>query len=98
MDKYTKELLSFLVKMKLSPQSIDSHVTHNMEHLYNLLSENNRYDVLHYFGILDCEQLSLSEIALSRNISEEQMMLIIDKCLRQLAISPEWQIIKQHIH
>ncbi|MGN1375857.1 MAG: hypothetical protein ACI4V5_04800 [Prevotella sp.] len=97
MDRLTKELQSFLVTMRMYPQSISHQVAHNIEHLFHLLSADNENDVLHYFGILGYEQLSLSEIASLRGISEENMIQIIDKCLRQLAITPEWQIIRQQI-
>ena len=95
MDELTKELQTFLVRMRYQPESVSHTITHNMEHLVRLLDADDEEAVLHYFGILGYEQLSLNEIAQERKLSPEDMMALVDRLLRRLAITPEWQMMKQ---
>ena len=41
--------------------------------------------------------MSLDEIAHSRGMSAEDRMAAIDRCIRRIAVTPEWQMIKQKI-
>lgn len=94
MDKITKELQEFLVRMHYEPQSISHKMEHYMEHLVRLLLPDEEESLLHYFGILGREQLSLNEIAKQRRLSPDAMMAHIDESLHKLAITPEWQMMK----
>lgn len=94
MDATTKELREFLVMMHYKPESVSQKMTHYMEHLSHLLPVAEEEDVLHYFGILGHEQLSLDELAQKRRLSPDAVLSSIDKSLRKLAITPEWQMIK----
>lgn len=95
MDELIKELQTFLVRLHYEPECISHKVVHYMEHLTHLLSVQDEESLLHYFGILGHEQKSLDELAQERQLSPEDMIAQIDKCLRKLAITPEWQMIKQ---
>lgn len=97
MDGLTKELQSFLVRMHYAPDCVSSKTAHYMEHLFRLLETDDEEAVLHYFGILGHEQKSLEEIARERVMTQEKAIELIDKCLHRLAVTPEWQIIKQEI-
>ncbi len=97
MDKLTKELQSFLVRLHYNPDCVSHQVAHYIEHLTHLLTVDDEEALLHYFGILGHEQLSLKEIADDRQMSTEEMMTQIDLCLHKLAITPEWQMLKQLI-
>ena len=91
MDELTKELQSFLVRLHYQPEG----VSHQMEHLVCLLEPEDEEALLHYFGILGHEQLSLAEIAHENSLEPEAMMERIDNSLRRLAVTPEWQMMKQ---
>ena len=95
MDELTKELQSFLVRMHYEPESVSHQMEHYMEHLVCLLPPDAEDVVLHYFGILGHEQLSLDELATKNSLSPETMMEQIDNSLRKLAVTPEWQMMKQ---
>ena len=95
MDELTKELQTFLVRMRYQPESVSLTIAHNMENIVRLLDADDEEAVLHYFGILGYEQLSLNEIAQERKLPPEDMMALIDRLLRRLAITPEWQMMKQ---
>ncbi|MBR1463586.1 MAG: hypothetical protein IJ604_09480 [Prevotella sp.] len=94
MDTLTKELQAFLVMMHYQPDRISHQMEHYMEHLLHLLPPDDEEAVLHYFGILGHEQLSLNELAQERSLSPEDMMQQIDQHLRRLAVTPEWQMLK----
>lgn len=94
MDEITKELQSFLIALHYNPDSVSDKMKHYLEHLTHLLPVDDEESLLHYFGILGHEQLSLYEIAQQRRLSPEAMMAHIDESLRKLAITPEWQMLK----
>lgn len=94
MDQLTKELQSLLVKLHYEPESVAHHTVHQLEHLFHLLNVEDEEALLHYFGILGREQKGLSDIAREKGLSDVETMEAIDICLRKLAVTPEWQIIK----
>ena len=49
----------------------------------------------HYYGLFGAERKSLQEIAAKLNLSQEEAMARIDQCVRKLAVTPEWQMMKQ---
>ena len=66
MDNLTKEIHSFLIDMRYSPEKTSDKMRHYMEHLLRLLAPADEEAILHYYGILGHEQLSLAEIARNR--------------------------------
>ena len=98
MDELTKELQSFLVQLHYQPACVSHQVSHYLEHLTHLLPVDDEEAMLHYFGVLGHEQQSLAELAQTRGISPEDMIARIDNGLRKLAITPEWQMLKQLIN
>ena len=95
MDKLTKELHAFLVTMGLNPSAVDSQVEHYIEHLLHLLLPEDEEAVMHYYGLFGEEQFGLGEIAQRLHLSQESAMERIDQCVRKLAVTPEWQMIKE---
>lgn len=95
MDEITKELQQFLIRMHYEPQSVSHKMEHYVEHLVRLLLLDEEEALLHYFGILGREQKGLGDIARHGNMTEEDAMASIDRSLRQLAITPEWQMLRQ---
>ena len=95
MDKLANELQSFLVRLGRTPESVPHEKAHYTEHLLHLLSLEDEEDLMHYFGLFGEEQLSLREISHRRGQDEASMMERIDRNIRKLAVTPEWQVIKQ---
>lgn len=91
MDFLTKELHSFLVRLGYFSDEVSEQMQHYAAHLLHLLSVPDENAVMAYFGILGAERKSLAEIAKERNMAEDVMIEHIDKCLRKLAVTPEWQ-------
>ena len=95
MDTLTRSLHSFLVRVGLNPTSLSSQMEHYLEHLLYLLPPEDEEAVTHYYGLFGEAQKSLQEIAKELELSQEDAMERIDQCVRRLAITPEWQMLKQ---
>ena len=95
MDPLTRSLHAFLVRIGLNPMSISPQTEHYLEHLLYLLLPEEEEAVTHYYGLFGCERKSLQEIAKELGLSQEEAMDRIDQCVRRLAITPEWQMLKQ---
>ena len=65
-----------------------------MEHLTALLNPDDEEALLHYYGLFGHERLALQQIAAHRHEAPEQTMATIDRSIRKLAVTPEWQMIK----
>ena len=98
MDELTKELQNFLVRLHYEPECVSHQISHYIEHLTHLLNVDDEETLLHYFGILNHEQLALGEMAKERQLTPETLMAHIDENLRKLAVTPEWQMLKTLIH
>ena len=97
MDALTRSLHSFLVHVGISPTGITPQMEHYLEHLLYLLPPEDEEAVTHYYGLFGCERKSLQEIAKGFRLSQEDAMARIDQCIRKLAVTPEWQMLKQTI-
>ena len=96
-DNLSRELHSFLVYIGLNPMSITPQMEHYLEHLLYLLPPEEEEAVTHYYGLFGSERKSLQEIAKELELSQEDALARIDQCVRKLAITPEWQMLKQSI-
>ena len=95
MDALTRSLHSFLVRVGLNPMSLSPQMEHYLEHLLYLLPPEEEEAVTHYYGLFGSQRLSLQEIAKELELSQEDAMARIDQCVRKLAVTPEWQMMKQ---
>ena len=95
MDALTRQLHSFLVRVGLNPTSLSPQMEHYLEHLLYLLPPEEEEAVTHYYGLFGAQRLSLQEIAKILELSQEDAMTRIDQCVRKLAVTPEWQMLKQ---
>ena len=95
MDTLTRSLHSFLVRVGLNPMSLSPQMEHYLEHLLYLLPPEEEEAVTHYYGLFGSERKSLQEIAAELELSQEDTMERIDQCVRKLAVTPEWQMLKQ---
>ena len=96
-DNLSRELHSFLVRIGMAPDSISSKMEHYLEHLLYLLPPEEEEAVTHYYGLFGVQRKSLQEIAAELQLSQEDTMARIDQCVRKLAVTPEWQMLKQNI-
>ena len=96
-DNLSRELHSFLVRIGMAPDSISPKMEHYLEHLLYLLPPEEEEAVTHYYGLFGVQRKSLQEIAAELQLSQEYTMARIDQCVRKLAVTPEWQMLKQSI-
>jgi DNA-directed RNA polymerase sigma subunit (sigma70/sigma32) len=96
-DNLTQELHSYLVRIGINPTSITPQMEHYLEHLLYLLPPEEEEAVTHYYGLFGCERKSLQEIAKELKMSQADAMARIDQYVRKLAVTPEWQMLKQTI-
>lgn len=94
MDNISNGLHHVLVSMGYTPDNIPPKVSHGMEHLLHLLETEDEEAVIRYYGLFGAERLSLDEIAAGCGQSPEDMMARIDRCIRKIAVTPEWGILK----
>ena len=94
-DNLSHELHSYLVRIGLDPASVSPQMKHYLEHLLYLLPPEEEEAVTHYYGLFGCQRKSLQEIAKDFKQSQEDAMAHIDQCIRKLAVTPEWQMLKQ---
>ena len=97
MDSLTQSLHSFLVRIGLNPMGITPQMEHYLEHLLYLLPPEDEEAVTRYYGLFGQQRQSLQEIAKKLEMSQENAMEHIDQCIRKLAVTPEWQMLKQTI-
>ena len=97
MDAISKELQDFLIRLGSEPECVSEKVEHYIKHVLQLLSVPDEEIFKQYYGLFGCEVQTLDDIAHRHGVSAETMMRIIETDLRKLAITPEWQMIKQLI-
>ena len=96
MDAISKSLNTYLVKMAYEGATHEQE--HQMEHLLALLYPEDEQALVSYYGLFDEPRLSLDEIARKRGEAPEQTMAVIDQSIRKLAVTPEWQMIRNNIN
>ena len=94
MDPLSHSLHTYLVA--LAYQGGTHEQEHQVEHLTALLDPDDEEALLHYYGLFGHERLALADIARERQESPEQTMAVIDRCIRKLAVTPEWQMINRN--
>ena len=95
MDEISKSLHTHLVSMAY--EGCTHEQEHQMEHLVALLDPADEDDLTSYYGLFGQPRRSLDEIALKRNKSPEKMLVDIERSLRRLAVTPEWQMMKERL-
>ena len=94
-DNLSRELHSFLVRAGLNPTYLSPQMEHYMEHLLYLLPPEEEDAVTHYYGLFGSPRLSLQEIAADLEIRQEDVMERMEQCVSKLAVTSEWQMMKQ---
>ncbi len=89
MDALSKSLHSYLVT--LAYEGATHEQEHQMEHLLALLYPEDEQALISYYGLFGQPRLALDEIAKKRGESPENTMAAIDRSIRKLAVTPEWE-------
>lgn len=97
MDELSIELHTFLIHLGREPNCVSKQAEHYIEHMLHLLPTEREKTLQTFYGIFHREQLTLKQIAHAKGISEEILAKDIAHDLRKIAITPEWQMVKQFI-
>jgi hypothetical protein len=97
MDQLSQDLSSFLMRMHLQPGSVNERIEHFMKHLIYLLPDEDVRLVSAFYGINDCQLTSVAALAEKNGCTVLELQQRIEQDIRRLAVTPEWQMIKQLI-
>lgn len=97
MDTLSEELQNFLIRLGKEPNCVSEKVEHYIKHLIRLLPVNDEKAMKDYYGLFGCPVKPLCDVAHERKVSEDIMLKIMENNLRKIAVTPEWQMIKQII-
>ena len=97
MDTLSSELHAFLIRLGKEPDCVSGKIEHYVEHILRLLYPDEEQVLTEYYGLFGTAVKTLAELARERNMGAEQMNMMIETALRKIAVSPEWQMIKQLI-
>jgi hypothetical protein len=97
MDAISQDLSDFLVRLHQHPEKVSEKMEHYVKHILFLLPSEDESIVFSYYGIFGKPMSSLSVLASQFGISIAEMQIRIDNDLHHLAITPEWQMIRQLI-
>lgn len=95
MDILSNELHNFLIQLGENSTCVSEKVEHYMKHILHLLTVNDETLLLHYYGLFGNQKMSLDELSHTYGISSEAVSGVVETCLRKLAVTPEWQMVKQ---
>lgn len=95
MDALSSELQDFLIRLGRNPDTVSHKVEHYMRHILQLLQHDEEEILRQYYGLFGSGVKTLDDIAYERGVSAERMQTIITASLRRLAVTPEWQMVKQ---
>ena len=70
---------------------------HYIKHIMHLVYADDEDMLQQYYGLFGNDVMPLEDIARERHVSNETMLKIIEANLRKMAVSPEWQMVKQLI-
>lgn len=97
MDALSEELQDFLIRLGKEPQCVSEKVEHYIKHTMHLVYADDEDMLQQYYGLFGNDVMPLEDIARERHVSNETMLKIIEANLRKMAVSPEWQMVKQLI-
>uniref|UniRef100_A0AB33JQG7 Uncharacterized protein n=5 Tax=unclassified Prevotella TaxID=2638335 RepID=A0AB33JQG7_9BACT len=97
-DAVGAELHAFLIQLGKNPDCVSHKTAHYVEHILHLLNIDDEEILLHFYGLFNHRQETLKALADERKMPMEELAAQIASHLRRLAITPEWQMVKNLIH
>lgn len=95
MDALSEQLHRFLIHAGKASHLLDKTTENNLRSLLSLLTVADEQVLIAYYGLFGAEVESLDRLAAKYGVSAEVMSQVIAVCLRKIAITPEWQMIKR---
>lgn len=95
MDVLSTELNAFLSRLGNNPSCVSEKVEHYMKHILHLLQTDEERIIIERYGLFGNDAVSTEDLARERGLSTAQLTKTLETCLRRLAVTPEWQMVKQ---
>lgn len=95
MDILSSELRDFLIRLGENPACASEKVEHYMKHILHLLSVDDEQVIVSCYGLFGNSKVPAETLAGERNIDVAELEHAIERNLRKLAVTPEWQMVKQ---
>jgi DNA-directed RNA polymerase sigma subunit (sigma70/sigma32) len=95
MDAYAKQVHNYLKLMKESVLLVSEGDKANMDILITMLGELDKEIICDYYGLFGTPQKTLDDLAKKHHVKPEVIVEIVEKDLRKIAITPEWQLMQQ---
>ena len=92
MDAYAKQVHNYLKLMKESALLVSEVDKANMDILITMLGELDKQIVCECYGLFGTPQKTVAAIAERLRVKPEVITEIVEKELRKIAITPEWQM------
>lgn len=97
MDALSQELQDFLIRLGKEPNCVSEKIEHYVKHIMHLIYASDETMLQQYYGLFGNNVKPLEDIAKEHGVSPETMRKIIEANVRRMAVSPEWQMVKQLI-
>ncbi|CCY84227.1 putative uncharacterized protein [Prevotella sp. CAG:1185] len=97
MDALSQELQDFLIRLGKEPNCVSEKIEHYVKHIMHLIYADDETMLQQYYGLFGNDVKPLEDIAKEHSVSTETMRKIIEANVRRMAVSPEWQMVKQLI-
>ena len=97
MDSLSQDLSSFLMRMHHQPNSVNERIEHFIKHLIYLLPDEDVRIVSAFYGVNDFDLTSIAILAQQNGCTVMELQQRIERDIRRMAVTPEWQMIKQLI-
>ena len=95
MDALSQELQDFLIRLGQNPGCVSEKVEHYVKHIMHLVYADDEDMLQQYYGLFGNAVKPLEDIARERKVGTDTLLRIIEADLRKMAVSPEWQMVKQ---
>ena len=94
MDTYAKQVSDYLSLMTDTTLLVSEHDKANMDILITMLGEVDKDIICSDCGIFGKPKQTPDDIAAKYKITPQDILTIIEKDLRKIAITPEWQMMR----
>lgn len=95
MDVLSLEFQDFLIRLGKNPTCVSEKVEHYIKHILHLLNVEDEQLVIRHYGLFGQQPTDVDALAEECGKSADEVTSSIEKSLRKLAVTPEWQMVKQ---
>lgn len=95
MDALSLELQDFLIRLGKNPSCVSEKVEHYIKHILHLLNVEDERLLIRHYGLFGQRPASIDALTEESGKSTDEILTAIERSLRKLAVTPEWQMVRQ---